>query len=568
MTLLRLLLSWSWLRWRALVNALAGKRRSGGARISAWLSLTLTIVLSLVGLGWTVGLSIGAWFAGRSIAGGETTGPGLLGIRVAAGILTVLLVSGAAISGGRSATSDWTRLLLLPIARRDLQAMELLAGLGEPWLLLVLPPLAVVVLTMAPRPGAMAVAALGGVLLFVALGALTTLLSLLVQLLLRDRRRSEVIVLVVLLVMMTLGWMPGLFMGRNRDNVRRARSAPTQAAPPPAPAVFARTAPAWLKPVPSELYASALSLAAGGAPVRAAAPLAALAVEVSLLCACSAVTWRRLVESPAAGARRRLGLALPRLAAPSSMAGHPALAIARVQVATTLRTVQGRSALVSPLLIVAAVSLSNAFRDASPFGRLAPLFGATAILAIAPLSVLVYHNVLLNQFGVDGAGFSLQVLSPLSERTLVAGRALGGALLVMLGLLPALVVAVLLHRDMPLLLWPATLFGAAAAYALFAPAALGLSLLFPKAADLSKLGRKGKPHGAAATGGMFAVAIAFGFVQGLGAIGFLVAGAPGVLLAETLLAIAALAVAWPLLVLVAAALPARRDALLLALRAD
>ena len=69
MTLLRLLLSWSWLRWRSLVNALAGKRRSGGARISAWLSLTLIIVLSVVGLGWTVGLSIGAWFAGRSIAG-------------------------------------------------------------------------------------------------------------------------------------------------------------------------------------------------------------------------------------------------------------------------------------------------------------------------------------------------------------------------------------------------------------------------------------------------------------------------------------------------------------------
>jgi len=604
----RLLLAWSWLRWRALVNALAGKRRSGGGRISAWLSLALSIVLSLVALVWAVGLSIGGWIAGRSMALGDGTGPGLVGIRVAAGVLTVILVTVAVLSGGRSAASDWTRLLLLPVARRDLSAMELLAGLGDPWLLLVLPPLAVIALSMAPRLAAMAVAALGGALLFVALGAFTTLLSLLVQLLLRNRRRAEVIVFATLVVMMTLGWLPGLIMRVDERGAKKPRAEPTHAQPaapgrptvesqPPSPSDrrtaaeadkrgdgdrsgrrppnpwrwfprFIRTVPMLLGPVPSELYARALSLAAAGKPSRAAVPLGALAFEVVLLCSLSSVAWRHLVESPAIGSRRRRRLALPRLAAPASPAGHPAVAVARVQVATSLRTVQGRLAVVSPVLIVGAVSLTNSFRGAMPFANLAPFFGATAILALGPLSMLGYQNVLLNQFGNDGAGFSLQVLSPISERTLIAGRALGGAALVLLAFLPALLAALLLHPSTPPLLWPATLFGVTASYLIFAPAALALSLFFPKAADLSKLGRKGKPHGAAAVGGMFAVGTAFGLVQALGTIGFLVGRAAGALLAELLLAGAALGIAWPLLMIVARAVPARRDALLLALRED
>jgi len=572
-SLLRLLLAWSWLRWRTLVNTLAGKRRSAGGVVSAWLSLVLTIVLSVVGLVWAVGLSIGAWIAGRSMVLGDGTGPGLVGIRVAAGILTVILLSVAVLSGGRSAASDWTRLLLLPIARRDLSAMELLAGLGDPWLLLVMAPLAVVALTMAPRLVPMAVAALGGILLFVALGALTTLLSLLVQLLLRNRRRAEVILFVTLVTMMTMGWLPGVLMRVEGGDAKAPRAVPTgaqPASPQPNPwrwfPGLIRAVPTLLKPVPSELYARALSGAAAGKPSQAAIPLAALAVEVVLLCSLSSVAWRRLVESPAVGSRRRRRLALPRLAAPSSPSGHPAVAVARVQVATSLRTVQGRLAVVSPVLIVGAVSLTSSFRGAIPFAGLAPLLGATAVLALGPLSMLGYQNVLLNQFGNDGAGFSLQVLSPISERTLIAGRALGGAALVLLALLPALLAAVVLHPTTPALLWPATLFGAAASYLLFAPAALALSLLFPKAADLSKLGKKGKPHGAAAVCGMFTVGIAFGLVQGLGAIGFLIGDAPGVLLAELLLAAAALGIAWPLLTLIARAVPARRDALLLALR--
>ena len=216
----RLLAAWSWLRWRALVNALSGRRRSGAGKVSAWVGLAATVVLGLVAAGGATALSVGAWLAGRALAAGHLDGPALTGIRVTAAILTLLLVVFAVLAGGRSATSDWTRLLLLPIARRELHALELLAGLGEPWLLVAAPPLLVLTLAISTRgPAALPVAAVGGALLFLVLGSLTTLLSLLVQLLLRNRRRAELVVLVGLLVMMTMGWLPALMLQIGRAHV-------------------------------------------------------------------------------------------------------------------------------------------------------------------------------------------------------------------------------------------------------------------------------------------------------------------------------------------------------------
>jgi hypothetical protein len=274
--------------------------------------------------------------------------------------------------------------------------------------------------------------------------------------------------------------------------------------------------------------------------------------------------WRRLVELPALGSRRRGALALPQLASPASLAGRPAVAIARAQAATVLRSVQGRLAVVMPLLLVVTLSLTAGRHGGIP-GFLQPLFGAAAVLAIGPLAVLVWQAALLNQFGIDGAGFSLQVLSPLSDRELVAGRVLAGAVLTAMALGPALLAGLVLRPATPWPLWLATPLAALAAYLMFVPAALWLSLLLPKASDLSKLGNKGKPHGLAAFVGVLVVMVALGCVQGVGIVGLLAGGAWGALLAQAVLSVAAGLIAWPLLIGVAQALPGRRDALLLAL---
>src|SRR6185503_10442342 len=94
----------------------------------------------------------------------------------------VLLVVFTVIAAGRSSLSDWVRLLLLPIHRRELHAVELLGGMAEPWLLVVVPSLLVLALTLAARgPAAFLAVAAGGGLLYLTLGALAVLLSLLVQ---------------------------------------------------------------------------------------------------------------------------------------------------------------------------------------------------------------------------------------------------------------------------------------------------------------------------------------------------------------------------------------------------
>jgi hypothetical protein len=234
-------------------------------------------------------------------------------------------------------------------------------------------------------------------------------------------------------------------------------------------------------------------------------------------------------------------------------------------VATALRSVLGRIAVATPVIMVFVASGVSDARG-GPFAAIAPLLGSTAVLAIGPLSLLVFHPVLLNQFGIDGGGVARQVLAPLSERSVVMGKVLGGAALVGVALLPAFVAAALLNPTTPPLLWPAAVLGAGAACLLVVPAGLWLSILFPKPVDLSRLGSKSKPHAVATVGGLAIVLVALGGVQLSAAFGLLAAGPAGALLAETLLFVLAAAIAAPLLVLAERSLGARRDALLLALR--
>jgi hypothetical protein len=554
----RLLAAWSWLRWRTLANTVAGRRR-GGRRVAAWLGLLANVALAVIVGALGLALAGAAWLAGRSLPGAGTDGPAPTGIRIAAAAVTVVIVVCSLLAGGRR-TGSLARLLLLPVSRAWLHALEVLAALGDPWMLVAAPALLALVMALGlgpAGPGAGLLAAVGGGLFYLLLATLDTLLAIVVQLLFRNRRRAEMVALVGFLAMMAVSVVPQVLMGRDLAAETKGRPARRQ------PSARLEASGPWLRAIPSEAYAGVLVAAAEREPARAALPLAVLAGETALLLALSAALWRRLLASPALGSRRRAGVSLPRLAKPGSLAGHPALAVARAQVATAMRTVAGRVATATPVLMV--VVFSVAMRG-GPFETFASLMGSTAVLSVGSLSILVFQAVLLNQFGADGAGLSLLVLSPLGDRALVAGKVLGGAALTAIGLVPALVAAALLQPAIPLLLWPATVLAAAAGYLLFAPAALWLSLLFPKAADLSQLGSKGKPHAAAALLGILSLGVSLLFVQTVAVLGRLVAGVPGMLVAEALLTVAAAAVALPLLASVAAALPGRRDAVLLAVR--
>ena len=118
------------------------------------------------------------------------------------------------------------------------------------------------------------------------------------------------------------------------------------------------------------------------------------------------------------------------------------------------------------------------------------IFGlGITLLSLGPLS--------LNQFACDGAGLTLQTLMPISDRELLIGKAVGGAL-VLLG--PAVVVlgiGIAASPSTPVSLWFALMMGTAATYAVLAPINAMLSAIFPRKVNLASIGRDSNPHQAA-----------------------------------------------------------------------
>jgi hypothetical protein len=173
-------------------------------------------------------------------------------------------------------------------------------------------------------------------------------------------------------------------------------------------------------------------------------------------------------------------------------------AIAIAQFRLAVRTPRGRSVLLSPLILLAMFGLMM-YRGGGEMrlgvislesGLGLATFGAFAsLLTILPLA--------MNQFAIDGAGLTLSLLSPLSDRELLAGKAIGTALIAVgpaaIGILGALVA---FPGGSPWL-WLAVPLALAATYVLVTPAAAALSAVFPRAVNMNSIGRGSNAHGLA-----------------------------------------------------------------------
>jgi hypothetical protein len=119
--------------------------------------------------------------------------------------------------------------------------------------------------------------------------------------------------------------------------------------------------------------------------------------------------------------------------------------------------------------------------------------GVALAVGGAALALLSLQSFAFNQYAVDGAGFSLELLAPLPRRELVLGKWAAGAVLALaLTVLTTGVVVSLEPAALPF--WPAILLAAFGAYALLAPVASWVSMLLPKAVDLGRLGRAAQPN--------------------------------------------------------------------------
>jgi hypothetical protein len=183
-----------------------------------------------------------------------------------------------------------------------------------------------------------------------------------------------------------------------------------------------------------------------------------------------------------------------------------ASAVALAQVRLALRTPRGRAILFSPLLMFVFFGLLvlksgdmsfGVFRTAGGIG-LAVFSSAVALLSILPIA--------MNQFAVDGSGLTMALLSPLSTRQLLAGKAVGNGLVAISTALLCVVLAAAVFRDGSPAIWLSLVLSLVATYTLATPAAAVFSALFPRVVDMNSIGRGSNAHGLSGLLGLFAFA--------------------------------------------------------------
>jgi len=325
-----------------------------------------------------------------------------------------------------------------------------------------------------------------------------------IHLLLRDRRRGELVMLVLIIVLPMMGILPQYLLRTNRHNGRRLTRAERDALPPsPTALAVMRIAPY----VPTELYRRS-TLNGRTRPLTAVQPLAALGVMALAVQAGAFAAFRRVLDMPMSSGTRRGGSfgglwdrVIPGLSAAAS-------AVAFTQLRLALRSPRGRATMFTPVLMpLLLAGLIYKRGENVPFvptgspGLGLAVFGCViSILSLLPLA--------MNQFAVDKAGFTRQMLLPLSIRELLAGKAVGNALIAAVPAAFCFVLPALLFPGGQPALWIAIPVGAVAVYFLFAPAAAAFSAIFPKTADLNSIGTRGNAHQAAGILGILCLAAA------------------------------------------------------------
>jgi hypothetical protein len=501
----RIFRAFVWMRFRVLINSLerTGARDTlerfsvATEKLGPIIALVLLIPSSLVlfVLGITTGFALAQ----------SSSLITLMLVRYFLLLVLFLTLLGPIILPARD-TGSLVRYLLLPIRRFDLYLAQMSGALADPWILLVIP----VVLLGIPIGLAVGLKFLAALITLVAaiafvlfLTGITSLASSIIHLLLRDRRRGDVVMLIVIFLIPLMGVLPQLLIKEERGpGGRRLTREERRAQPTP----FAAQAVLRLAPyLPSEMYRRTAAGAVGN-PLDAAVPLAELAAVALIAQAAGFVAYRRVLDMPISLGTRRAGSfgglwnrVIPGLSPAAS-------AVAFTQLRLALRTPRGRASMLTPLLMPfllgAVISRRGALGIPGVEGEsglaIAAIGGFAAVLALLPIT--------MNQFAIDRAGFTRQMLSPISIRELLLGKAIGNALTAAIPSAICFVMAFAVFRTSHPTLWFGLIFAIVATYALLAPAAATLSAIFPKTVDLNSIGNSSNAHQAAGLLGMLAFA--------------------------------------------------------------
>ena len=500
-----------WLRWRILVNTLrGGKRRDLMEDVSRAVAVSLPIILALFFIAAAVTIAYLAFHGGRLLGSREVLPLAVLfpaRIILLGVLLTTIVVT--LLRSMQGSTLGVARFLLLPVPKRALHFVEVVAGLFDPWLMAVLPALLLLFPIGIASEGRLLVAliALAAGCAFLWLCAsLGALLSFLGFWLLRERKRAEVATLTIMMLLMLAGLIPA-FLDPDVMGPPRSADAPRHGSR--SMAELDASLPVWTAAIPSELFARAVGAGFDGSPGRAGLLIGCLAAQALAIFGFSASIHAKLLGAADSGGFRRRSASheVRDWKIPILTAGATAVAVAQVR--ASIRTLVGRMAILGTGLIVFVIGLLlGRVRDVTSAGAFAVppghLFAAAGIL----FGLLTLHPILMNQLASDRAGLTLQLIAPIADRDMVFGKAVGGFLLFGACTVPSIAAGLLLGPGNSILPWISILFGGVATYLWTAPVSALLSIIFPKASNLGTLGTAGKAHGASQFFGAIATLLA------------------------------------------------------------
>jgi hypothetical protein len=534
----RILRAFAWMRWRVLVNSF---ERTGSRDRMERLSVAIEQIVPFLAAALMIPAALGlaglAGYTGVLLASQAE-------IPITFEVLRYLMLAaiGFTLIGPillpASERTNAVRLLLLPIPRRALYVAQSASAISDPWILLLVPVVLAmpVGLAIGGATTSALIALVAGVLLVIVLVGLSSLVTTVVYLLVRDRRRGELLALLFIVVLPLLGMLPGLMPASERRSTRSERREQASESLPP---WVRRGAAAAFAVMPSELYRGSV-LAVHHGPARSARPLAGLAAAGAVMHGLGLLAFGRVLGSPGSvGSRRSTRSTAARtFTIPAISRGASAVAMAQMQLG--LRTPRGRSILISPIVAFAVFAvLMRRGSGAMEFGFIA-LNGGIGLAAFASaiclLSILPFA---MNQFAIDRSGLTLELLSPLTDLDILIGKAIANAAIAAAPALVCVTVAYVMFPSGSPALWLSVPLGALAAYALAAPAAAVLSAVFPRAVDLNSIGSGSNAHGIAGLVGMFV---------------FLLSAAPPILLALLATAVLDRPAATPFILLVWCAL--------------
>jgi hypothetical protein len=504
------------MRWRALINSF---ERTGARDTLERFSLAAErigpIVAVVLLVPSVIGVAALSAVGGYALAAEPSLRPAVsIALRFIAFGLSVLAIAGPIVFPVMERTNP-VRLLLLPIPRRTLYAAQIAGSLADPWILVAVPLVIFLPLGLASGRAfeSAAFSAIAGLLFLTVLVGLSTLTGCVIQLVMRDRRRGELAALAVILLIPLVGISMNAFGNVSRRNRRH---------PPPVDRpvetgladTIVRTA---LGMTPSEQYAVATGAKGKNDTASSVGAIVLLAAAVGLLHGSALLVFERLLAFPGTVSGRRSAggrTAAPRRF-PGLSAGASAVAIAQIRL--TLRTPRGRSALLAPMLAFLVFTVLSLRAGGTPFS-IVPGSGLGLAAFGAFFSVMTTLPFAMNQFALDGAGLTLELLSPLSDKQLLDGKAV--AIGTMAGAPACLYMALafLLFPAGPLTLWLSVPVGVAAMCLLVSPVAAAVSATFPRAVDLNSIGHGSNPHGLA---GLLGVASIFLSALPVGALAFI-----------------------------------------------